>query len=69
MIEQLKKILEEGITTALREQAEHTNKSFVMSGKGEAFREVLLVIEKIEELNRESTDIQTSSEDVDGSGE
>ena len=54
MVEQLKEILSKGIERALTEQVESTNKSFVMQGKGDAFKEVLQVIEALEQQEKES---------------
>ncbi len=51
MIEQLKKLLEDGVAEALRQQSESTNQSFIMKGKGDAFREVLLVIDQLEKAD------------------
>jgi hypothetical protein len=48
MIETLKQVLREGVQRALASQVEHTNKSFILQGKGEAFQEVLMTIETLE---------------------
>lgn len=48
MIKRLKDILTQGISDALKQQSESINHSFIMKGKGDAFREVLLVIDQLE---------------------
>ena len=63
MIEQLKKVLEEGVKTALQSQAEHTNQSFILQGKGAAFKEVLAVIQVLEKNNGEDITAEKKEED------
>ena len=48
-MENLKKALEEAIAGAVKEQSDSTNKSFVMLGKAQAFREVLASLEQMEQ--------------------
>jgi hypothetical protein len=64
MIEQLKKILERGVTDATKAQADSINKSYAMQGKGEAFREVLLVINELEKSDegKDTTPKEENSE-------
>lgn len=64
MIDRLKKILESGISEAIKGQAESVNQSFVMKGKGDAFREVLLVITELEkkEDGKDTADAKEAAE-------
>jgi hypothetical protein len=64
MIEQLKKILVGGADEALKLQSESTNHSFVMKGKGDAFREVLLVIDQLENKEDGSEDSPAEKAEV-----
>lgn len=51
MLEKLKEILERGIIDATKAQADNINKSYAMQGKGDAYREVLLVIDQLEKAD------------------
>lgn len=53
MLDELKKILTDGVQQATEQQAEHLNNSYVMQGKSAAFREVLYVIGALELKGKE----------------
>ena len=54
-MENLKKSLEEAIKSAIAAQAGHTNQSFVMQGKAQAFQEVLTALEGMEQAQEIDT--------------
>ncbi len=50
MITDLRKALEEAVQAALQQQLDHADRSLVLRGKGEGFREVIQWLDEVERV-------------------
>jgi hypothetical protein len=56
MIEELKKLLEEGSKDAINKQIENNNSNLILTGRHNAFSDVLSIILKLEEEKKNGSD-------------